>query len=123
MGLYQKTAHSRSLKYRMSDHITIAFHNLSSHDAHLFIKELGKKFNKDDVGVTAENNEKFIGFNVKIDVDLSTVTNEDGKVLRRNIQLSVIDRGFIASNLDKLDSNLNDDQCRNLRFLQGRQRF
>ena len=75
----------------MSDHITIAFHNLSSHDAHLFIKELGKKFNKDDVGVVAENNEKFIGFNVKIDVDLSTLTNEDGKVLRRNIQLSVID--------------------------------
>ena len=75
----------------MSDHILIAFHNLSRHDAHLFIKELGKKFNKDDVGVVAENNEKFIGFNVKIDVDLSTLTNEDGKVLRRNIQLSVID--------------------------------
>ena len=75
----------------MSDHILIAFHNLSRHDAHLFIKEPGKKFNKDDVGVVAENNEKFIGFNVKIDVDLSTLTNEDGKVLRRNIQLSVID--------------------------------
>lgn len=91
MDLYQKTAHSCNLKYWMSDHILIAFHNLSRHDAHLFIKELGKKFNKDDVGVVAENNEKFIGFNVKIDVDLSTLTNEDGKVLRRNIQLSVID--------------------------------
>ena len=29
----------------------------------LFIKELGKKFNKDDIGVIAENKDKY--FNVK----------------------------------------------------------
>ena len=34
------------------------FHNLSAYDAHLFIKELGKKFHRGDIGVIAENKEK-----------------------------------------------------------------
>ena len=55
------------------------FHNLSGYDAHLFIKELGKKFNKNDIGVIAENNEKYISFNVKINVKLTGVNNKDGK--------------------------------------------
>ena len=49
------------------------FHNLSGYDAQLFIKELGKRFKKNDIGVIAENKEKYISFNVKINV------NEDGK--------------------------------------------
>jgi len=36
------------------------FHNLSGYDAHLFIKELRKRFNKEDIGVIAENKEKYI---------------------------------------------------------------
>ena len=49
----------------------IVFHNLSCYDAHLFIKSLGKKFNKDDIGVIAENKEKYISFNVKIPIKLA----------------------------------------------------
>ena len=64
-GLYRGAAHNNcNLKYRMPDHIPIVFHNLSGYEAHLFIKELGKKFNRDDIGVTAENKEKHISFNV-----------------------------------------------------------
>ena len=55
------------------------FHNLSGYDSHLFIKELGKKFNKGDIGVIRENKEKHIRFNVKINVKLARVRNEDGK--------------------------------------------
>ena len=92
------------------------FHNLSGYDAHLFIKELGKKFNKNDIGVMAENKEKYISFNVKINVKLSGVSNEDGKEVRKNIQLRFIDScRFMASSLDKLASNLDDDQCKHLR--------
>ena len=38
-----------NLKYRVPDHIPIVFHNLSGYDANLFIKQLGRKFNKDDI--------------------------------------------------------------------------
>ena len=57
------------------------FHNLSGYDAHLFMKELGKKFNRDDTSVIAENKEKYISFNVKINVKLAGVCNKDGKAI------------------------------------------
>ena len=44
----------------------MVFHNLSGYEAHLFIKELGKRLNKNDIGVLAENKEKYISFNAKI---------------------------------------------------------
>ena len=60
-GLYRGAAHNNcNLKYRIPDFVPIAFHNLSGYDAHLFIKELGKKFNKDDIGVIAENKESIL---------------------------------------------------------------
>ena len=83
------------------------FHNWSGYDAHLFIKELGRKFNKDDIGVIAENKEKYISFNVKINVKLAGVKDKDGKEVYKNIQLRFIDSfRFMASNLDELASNL-----------------
>ena len=46
-GEYRGAAHNNcNLKYKIPDHIPIVFHNLSGYDAHLFIKELGRKFNK-----------------------------------------------------------------------------
>ena len=54
-----------NLKYKISDHIPIVFHNLSGYDYHLFIKELGRRFNKNDI---AESKEKYISLNVKINV-------------------------------------------------------
>lgn len=46
-SLFQGAAHSNcNLKYRIPNHILIVFRNLSGYDAHLFIKELGKKSNK-----------------------------------------------------------------------------
>ena len=60
-------------------------HNLSGYEAHLFIRELGKKFNENDIGVS----------------------NEDCKEVGKNIQLRFIDSyRFLASSLDKLASNL-----------------
>ena len=91
-GLYRGAAHNNChLKYRIPDHIPIVFHNLSGYDAHLFIKELAKKFNKNDIGVIAENKEKYISFNVKISVKLAGVKNEDGKEVHKHFQLRFID--------------------------------
>ena len=85
---------------------------MNGYDAHLFIKELVKRFNKNDIGVIAENKEKYIRFNVKINVKLAGVSNKDGTVVCRNIQLRFIDScRFMALGLDKLASNLDDDHC------------
>ena len=80
---------------------------MSGYDAHLFIKELGRRFNKNDIGVIAENKEKYISFNVKINVKLAGVKYKDGTQVHKNIQLRFIDScRFMASSLDKLASNL-----------------
>ena len=85
---------------------------MNGYDAHLFIKELVKRFNKNNIGVIAENKEKYIRFNVKINVKLAGVSNKDGTVMCRNIQLRFIDScRFMALGLDKLASNLDDDHC------------
>ena len=100
------------------------FHNLSGYDAHLFIKELGKKFNKNNIGVIAENKEKYISFNVKINVKLAGVQNGAGtEVCKINVKFAGVKNGagtevckniqlrftdscrFMASSLDKLASN------------------
>ena len=44
----------------------------------LIIKKLGRSFNKNDIGVIAENREKYISFNVKINVKLVGVKYKDG---------------------------------------------
>ena len=84
-GLYRGTAHNNcNLKYKITDHIPIVFHNLSGYDAHFFIKELGKRFNKKDIGVIAENKEKYIIFSIKIDVKLAGVTV---KIIKKCIKI------------------------------------
>ena len=116
-GLYRGAAHNNcNMKYRIPDFVPIAFHNLSGYDAHLFIRELGKKFNKDDIGVIAEIKEKYISFNVSIPVKIAGVTDKNGKAVIKKVKLRFIDScRFMASSLDKLAGNLDDDQCKNLR--------
>ena len=107
-SLYRGAAHiNYNLKYCISDYIPIVFHNLRGNDAHLLIKELGRRFKKNNIGVIAKNKKKYISFNVKIKVKLARVRYEDGKEVCENIQLRFIDScRFMASNLDKLASNL-----------------
>ena len=89
---YRGAAHNNcTLKYKILDDTPIVFHNLSGYDAHLFIKELGRKFNKNNIGVIAENKEKYISFNVKINIKLVGVRDKDGKELHKNIKLRFID--------------------------------
>ena len=56
------------------------FHNK---DAHLFTRELGKKFGKDDIVVFQEYKEKYVSFNIKINVKLVVVINKDGEKVRK----------------------------------------
>ena len=123
-GKYRGAAHNNcNLKYKVPSYIPIVFHNLSGYDAHLFIRELGKKFDTGEINVIAENKEKYISFNVNIVV--GTYKNKEGELKDKKIQLRFIDSfRFMASSLDKLSSNLTDDQCKNLRsFYNGDEIF
>ena len=89
-GLYGGAAHNNcNLKYRIPDYIPIVFHNLSGYDAHLFIKELGRKFNINDIGFIAKNKEKYISFNIKMNVKCNKY--------KGNMELINISGGYIAS--------------------------
>ena len=107
-GLYQGAAHNNcNLKYRIPDHTPIVFHNLRGYDGHLFINELGRRFNKNDIGIITENKEKYISCNVKINVKLAVVKYKDGTEVCKHIQLRFIDScRFMASSLGKLANNL-----------------
>ena len=101
------------------------FHNIKGYDARLFIKELGKKFNKDDIGVIEKNEEKYISFNVEISVKLEGVSNKERKEIRKNIRPRFIDScRFMVSDFNKLAPNLDDDQCKHRKeFYNGEKVF
>ena len=103
---YRGAAHNNcDLKHLIPDYIPNVFQNLS--DTHLFIKELARRFRKNDIGVIEENKEKCTSFDVKINVKLAGVKYKDGTQVHENIRLSFIDScRFMASSLDKLASNI-----------------
>ena len=92
--------------YNTSQYIPTVFHNLSRYDAHLFIRELGKKF---DTGkMIAENKEKYISFNVNVVV--GSYLDGSGEVKEKKIQVRFMDSmRLMASSLDSLMNNLVGD--------------
>ena len=50
----------------MIKHHSYRKQTLSDYDAHLFIRDLGKKFDSGSIGMIAENKEKYISFNVDV---------------------------------------------------------
>ena len=86
-------------------YIPVVFHNLSGYNAHLFIRELGKKFDSRFIGVIAENKEKYISFSV--DVIMGLCKDMWGTIKKKKIQLRFIDSiRFMASSLGSLARNL-----------------
>ena len=101
-GLYRGAVHNNcNLKYKIPKYIPIVFYNLND-DAHIFIRQPGEKVQTKDIGVIAENKEKYVSFNVKIDVQLQCKDKRsEGKPVTKKIELKFIDSfSFIASSLD-----------------------
>ena len=90
------------MRYKIPSYIPVVFHNLSGYDAHLFIRELGKK--AENIGVIAKNKEDYITFSVKVVVD--KYIDKEGQERDKTIELRFIDSfKFMASSLDSLMNN------------------
>ena len=81
-GSHRGLAHrSCNLAYKIPHYIPIVFHNLSGYDAHVFIRELGDKFNTGNISIIAENKEKYISFIIDVvedqQVDASVKVKEN----------------------------------------------
>ena len=76
-----------NLRYKIQSYIPVVFHNLLGYDAHLFIKELGKK--SKDIGVIAEKEEDYIIFLVNITV--GKYMDKEGNEKDKTIDLRFID--------------------------------
>ena len=107
-GHYRGPAHVKcNLQYKIPSYISIVFHNLSGHDAHLFIKELaasstdGAKM----IGVITKNKEDYISFSIKVEVD--RYIDKNGIEKSKQIELRFIDSfKSMNSSLDSLVNNL-----------------
>ena len=101
---YRGPAHrSCNLRYKILTYIPVVFHNFSGYDAHLFIRELGKKTN--DIRVIAKNKEDYISISIKVAVD-KYIDNEGNERDKTN-ELRFIDIfKFMASSVDLLTNNL-----------------
>ena len=101
-----------NLKYNITKLFPVVFHNLSGYDSHLFINTLGNS--KGDIYCIPSNEENYISFTKQDIVD--KFVNEEGKEINIKRELRFIDSlRFMASNLDKLSSNLKIDQFVNLK--------
>lgn len=112
-GKYRGPAHSIcNLNYKQPNFIPVIFHNLKNYDCHLFIKNLCQ--NKEQLGVIAQNKEKYISFQKSIQVD--TYIDRKTKTKKRKfINLRFIDSfQFLPYSLAKLSETLDDNQCKEI---------
>ena len=116
-GKFRGAAHSKcNLEYKVPNFIPVVFHNLSGYDAHIIIKELAKVFSADEMGVIAENSEKYIGFTIPVKIALKDEKGEQvlkkdkrGKLVpaTKTCHIRFIDSyRFMNSSLDELVNNL-----------------
>ena len=119
-GRYRGAAHNEcNLNYRKPNFTPVVFHNLSGYDSHLFIKNLG--FSEGNIDCIPNNEEKYISFSKKIQVDTypKKTLNADGDIFYEQKpkyhEIRFIDSfKFMATSLEKLVNNLPKDDCINL---------
>lgn len=96
-GRYRAALHNQcNINYKIKRFIPVFFHNLSSYDSHLFIKELGKV--DGNIDIIPINKETYISITKHVSVDNDT------------FQIRFVDSyRFMASSIDTLSSNLDPE--------------
>lgn len=112
-GLYRGAGHSRcNLNFKSSYILPVLCHNLKCYDSHLFIDKLAP--NGEKIDILPFNFEKYLSFTKHLHVD--TVVDKNGRKREIFLQLRFLDSfQFLSSSLDTLSSNLDADQCREVR--------
>ena len=112
-GRFRGVCHGNcNLNYKIPSYIPIFFHNLKNYDSHLFIRPLAA--NGERVDIIPINFEKYISFTKYLVVD--AYKNSRGIFKQKILQLRFLDSfQFLSSSLDTLASNLDADQCREVR--------
>ena len=112
-GKYRGAAHDIcNLRYKTSKEIPVVFHNGSTYDYHVIIKELAKEF-EGEFECLGENTEKIIIFSVPIKKE---ITKKD-KIIKISYKIKFIDSyRFMSTSLSKLIDNLSEglhiDKCK-----------
>ena len=102
--------------YRVSKEIPVVFHDGSTYDYHLIIKELAKEF-EGELENLSKNTEKYITFSVPIKKEIRK-KDKDGndKIIKMSYKIKFIDSfRFMSTSLSKLVDNLSEgrhsDKC------------
>ena len=103
-GKYRGAAHNIcNLRHKIPKEIPVVFHNGSTYDHHLIIKELVKEFDG-NFECLGENTEKYITFSVPIK---KKIENKDIELMK--LKIKIIDSyRFMSSSLSKLVDNLSE---------------
>ena len=103
-GKYRGAAHNIcNLRHKIPKEIPVVFHNGSTYDHHLIIKELVKEFDG-NFECLGENTEKYITFSVPIK---KKIENKDIELIK--LKIKIIDSyRFMSSSLSKLVDNLSE---------------
>ena len=104
-GKYRGAAHDIcNLRYKRPKEIPVVFHNGSTYDCHLIIKELAQEF-KGELECLVENTEKYITFSVPIKKEIS----KKDKIIKISYKIKFIDSfRFISTSLSNLADNLSE---------------
>ena len=109
-GKYRGAAHSKcNLKHKIPKNISVIFHNGSTYDYHLIIRELASEFDG-NFECLGENTEKYITFSVPIKKII------ENKSIDITYKIKFIDSlRFMATSLsklvDNLTENIHNDKC------------
>ena len=109
-GKYRGAAHDIcNLRNKTPKEIPIVFHNGSTYDYHLIIKELAKDF-KREFECLVENTEKYITFSVPIKKEITKKDkNSNNKIIKISYKIKFIDCfRFISTSLSDLVDNLSE---------------
>ena len=120
-GKFVGAAHQNcNINFKEPSFIPIVFHNLSGYDAHLFIKLLG--VSEGEINCIADNEEKYISFTKKIQVN--SFVNEKGVEKKVYLNNRFIDSlKFMQCGLDSLVKNLTNDGTNDSLLLHTKNRF
>ena len=116
-GKYRGAAHDIcNLRYKIAKEIPVVFHNGSTYDYHLIIKNLAEEF-EGEFECLGENTEKYITFSIPIKEEI-TKRDKNGKdkIVKISYKIKFFDSyRFMSTSLSKLVDNLSEglhnDKC------------